>query len=117
MVKNFKANIFLLSMVIVLISSGRNVFALNGDPTLPDYMSSGRSDNYSKKPVLRRSDFKLSMIVIENNKRMAIINNKLKTEKSIISGAKILKINANSVTLLVGSERLVLNLIKGIGIK
>ena len=117
MAKNFKAYIFFLSTMLVLISAGRYAFALNGDPTLPDYMGSGRVDDYSKKPVLHHSDFKLSMIVIDKNNRMAIINDKFKSEKSIISGAKILKINANSVTLLVGSERLVLNLIKGIGRK
>jgi hypothetical protein len=76
-------------------------------------MRSGTSNKYIKKSGLKRSDFTLSMIVHDETRKMAVINNKIKLEKEYIAGAKILKIKENSVVLQKSGERLELNLIKG----
>ncbi|MBV1872598.1 MAG: hypothetical protein KUG83_08640 [Gammaproteobacteria bacterium] len=109
--------LFLIGLAFIVDDESGYVHALDGDPTKPDYMRAKGNGGYSNKAALRRSDFKLSMILIENDIRLAMINNKIGSVNTRVSGAKILKIEVNRVVLLVDGERMVLDLIKGIGNK
>lgn len=108
---------FLIGAAFIISDESGYVYALDGDPTKPDYMRFNSGSGYPNKIALRRSDFNLSMILIENGTRSAMINNKIGTVNTRVSGARILEIGVNSVVLLVDGERMVLDLIKGIGNK
>jgi len=114
--KNISAIIILLSFLLAhgLVSAGIDG-AVGKDPTLPDYMNSGEANHYIKKSSLKRSDYELSMIMHDKSRKIAVINNKIKSEEEYIAGARIAKINKNSVVLWKSGERIELNLIKGHG--
>ena len=116
MAKNTSAIIVLLNFLLAhsLVSAGV-VGAVGKDPTLPDYMNSGAANHYIKKRALKRSDYKLSMIIHDKSRKIAVINNKIKSEEEYISGARIAKIKKNSVVLRKSGKRIELNLIKGHG--
>ncbi|MBL4606253.1 MAG: hypothetical protein JKY01_00265 [Pseudomonadales bacterium] len=99
-------------LAVFLLASGLLRSAGN-DPTLPDYMNSGTKIKYGKIASLKSRDFNLSMIVHDGMRKSAIINNKIKSEKEYIDGARIFEIRKNSVVLIKNNERIVLNLIKG----
>jgi len=114
--KNISAIIILLSFLLAhgLVSADIDG-AVGKDPTLPDYMNSGEANHYIKKSSLKRSDYELSMIMHDKSRKIAVINNKIKSEEEYIAGARIAKINKNSVVLWKSGERIELNLIKGHG--
>lgn len=116
MAKNASVIIVLLSFLFAHSLVDADVDSTIGkDPTLPDYMKSGEEKRYIKKSNLKISDYKLSMIISDESRRIAVINNTIKSEEEYISGARIEKINKNSVVLQKSGERVELNLIKAHG--
>ena len=113
MAKKTLFTIFLLSNALLI-----NLVSANGkDPTLPDYLRSDSVNKYIKTNTLKRSDFNLSMIMQDKERKVAVINNKIRTEKELVSGAKIVEIKKNAVVLSKNGEKLELRLIQKYGKK
>lgn len=116
MAKNKSVIIAIFSLLFTHSLTSAGVNGTTGkDPTLPDYMSSGEERPYIKKSILKISDYKLSMIISDERRKIAVINDIIRSEDEYISGARIEKIKKNSVVLQKSGERIELNLIKGHG--
>jgi len=77
------------------------------DPTRP------HNWNKASGPKAKQKHFTLNYILKTPQRTNAIINGKKVTEGGIVSGAKVLKINQNTVIILVDSKRRTLHLSKG----
>jgi len=77
------------------------------DPTRP------HNWNKTSKPKAKQTHFTLSYILKTAQRTIAIINGKKVTEGGVVSGAKIIRINQNTVTIIVDGRRRTLHLSKG----
>ena len=92
--------------------------ALGYDPMAPPGFERGEIDSVtaSKKPSpkaktkAKASDFVLRQIVIHASSRSAVINGYIVSEGSYIKGARVQRINSNSVELMVLGKKKVLTL-------
>ena len=77
------------------------------DPTRP------HNWNKASGPKAKPKHFALNYILKTPQRTNAIINGKKVTEGGVVSGAKVLKINQNTVMILVDGKRRTLHLSKG----
>ena len=77
------------------------------DPTRP------HNWNKASGPKAKQKHFTLNYILKTPQRTNAIINGKKVTEGGIVSGAKVIKINQNTVMILVDGKRRTLHLNKG----
>jgi len=77
------------------------------DPTRP------HNWNKASGPKAKQKHFTLNYILKTSQRTNAIINGKKVTEGGIVSGAKVIKINQNTVMILVDGKRRTLHLNKG----
>jgi hypothetical protein len=77
------------------------------DPTRP------HNWNKVSGPKAKKQYFALNYILKTPQRTNAIINGKKVTEGDVVSGAKVLKINQNTVMILVDGKRRTLHLSKG----
>lgn len=83
------------------------------DPMEPERVESmGMKSNPIKEMV---SSYKLSLILINGDKRTVVINGEIKSEGDAIAGLIVSRINQDSVVLVNKNRRLVLNLIDNHG--
>jgi len=83
------------------------------DPMEPERVESIGMQSNSIKEIV--SSYKLSLILINGDKRTAVINGEIKNEGDAISGLIVSRINQDSVVLINKNRRLVLNLIDNHG--
>jgi hypothetical protein len=77
------------------------------DPTRPHYW------NKASGPKAKQQHYTLSYILKTSQRTNAIINGQKVTEGDVVSGAKVISINQNTVTMLVDGKRKTLHLTKG----
>lgn len=77
------------------------------DPTRPHHW------HKASGPKAKQTHFTLSYILKTAQRTNAIINGKKVTEGGLVSGAKVIRINQNTVTILVNGQRRLLHLSKG----
>jgi len=97
--------LFLLCSTLAYSDTWRYEGELLKDPTKPPVVVQKRSVSTKKETVYR-----LSYVIASNDRLRAMVNGKNVTVGDLVDGAKVVSIEAQSVTLSVAGQRRVLTL-------
>ena len=96
---------FLIVSVFMLPS----FYCLAADPTQPPGWLSGSSQKSA--PAVSKKKLKLQQVLIREDSRLAVINNRLVKAGDRISGARVVEIKPGSVVVKISQKRVVLSLL------